>query len=141
MLFAHLPLLCRLLESVILHAHALVHLLGLLKPLILLLQPSYLSLHPLLSSLHLAVPPVNLFFQLCNQLLLPIHLILDLRQVFLRGWLPIGAGCGLETGHDSYTCVAQMTLLDGLGNLDAMDLDSEFACLLLLFLDNEELVS
>jgi hypothetical protein len=80
MLFAHLPLFCRLLESIELlaHTHALVYLLGLLKPLILLLQPSYLSLHPLLSGLHLAVPPVDLFFQLCNQLLLPIHLILDL---------------------------------------------------------------
>jgi len=33
-----------------------------------------------------------------------------------------------------------MTLLDGFGDLDAMDLDSEFACLLLLFLDDEELV-
>ena len=33
-----------------------------------------------------------------------------------------------------------MTLLDGLGDLDAMNLDANFACLLLLFLDNEELV-
>lgn len=131
-----------MLESVVFLAHTLVHLLSLLKPLILLLQPSYLSLHPLLSSLHLAVPPVNLFFQLCNQLLLPIHLILDLRQVFLRWWLLAGVGCGLETGHDSYwgIDIAQMTLLDGLGDLDAMDLDSKFACLLLLLLDDEELV-
>jgi hypothetical protein len=139
-MLAHLPLLCRLLESIVFLAHALVHLVGLLKPLILLLQPSYLSLHPLLSSFHLAVPPVNLFFKLSNQLLLPIHLILDLREVFLRWWLLAGVGCGFETGHDSYTSVAEMTLLDGLGDLDAMDLDSKFACLLLLLLDDEELV-
>jgi hypothetical protein len=33
-----------------------------------------------------------------------------------------------------------MTLLDGLGDLDAMDLYANFACLLLLFLDDEELM-
>jgi hypothetical protein len=33
-----------------------------------------------------------------------------------------------------------MTLLNGLRDLDAMDLDATFACLLLLFLDAEELL-
>lgn len=76
MLFAHLPLLGRLLESIV--PLALIdHRLGLLKPLVLLLQPSYLSLHPLLGGLHFSVPPVELLFQLCYNLLLPVHLMLD----------------------------------------------------------------
>ena len=76
-LFAHLPLLGRLLEGIV--PLALVHhdLLGLLEPLVFLLEPSYLSLHPLLGGLHLAVPPVELLFQLCYHLLLPVHLMLD----------------------------------------------------------------
>ena len=76
MLFAHLPLLGRLLEGIVLLA--LVHdLLGLLEPLVFLLEPSYLSLHPLLGGLHFSVPPVELLFQLCYNLLLPVHLMLD----------------------------------------------------------------
>ena len=63
----------------------------------------------------------------------------DLREVFL-GWV-LSCG-GLETGYDSYCSgsVAKMTLLNGLGYLNAMDLDTNFACLLLLFFDTEELV-
>ena len=59
--------------------------------------------------------------------------------------LPGGGGGGLETGHDTDSSgggVAEVTLLEGLGDLDAVDLDARVGRLLLLLLlfDDEELV-
>ena len=59
--------------------------------------------------------------------------------------LPGGGGGGLETGHGTDSSgggVAEVTLLEGLGDLDAVDLDARVGRLLLLLLlfDDEELV-